>query len=150
MHEHSNFLLSVLIALAYIILIGYFTIGWFKKTEKKVVGKTDHPFISVIIPFRNEASNLKGLIRNLKSQDYPAEKFEILFSDDFSDDESTEIINREIAELSNFYLIQPHRKDAPGKKAAIERALEKAAGDIIVNTDADCIMGPEWLKNIRK
>jgi poly-beta-1,6-N-acetyl-D-glucosamine synthase len=143
------FLLSVLIALAYIILIGYFTIGWFKKTEKKVVGKTDHPFISVIIPFRNEASNLKGLIRYLKSLDYPAEKFEILFSDDFSDDKSTEIINREIGELSNFYLIQPHQKEAPGKKAAIERALEKSAGDIIVNTDADCIMGPEWLRNIR-
>ncbi|MBW6480738.1 MAG: glycosyltransferase [Bacteroidales bacterium] len=140
-------LLSFLIALAYSILIGYFTVGWFKKTEKKVVGKSNHPFISVIIPFRNEASNLKGLIRNLKSQDYPSEKFEILFSDDFSDDESIEIINLDIGELSNFYLIQPHSKDAHGKKAAIERALEKAAGDIIVNTDADCIMGPEWLKN---
>jgi poly-beta-1,6-N-acetyl-D-glucosamine synthase len=142
------FLICFLLALNYIILIGFFTVGWFKKRGEISIEETDYPFISVIIPFRNEAPNLPGLIQNLKSQDYFDGKFEILFSDDFSDDESIKIINREIGELSNFYLIQPHSKDAPGKKAAIERALGKAAGDIIVNTDADCIMGPEWLKHI--
>jgi poly-beta-1,6-N-acetyl-D-glucosamine synthase len=142
------FLICFLLALNYIILIGFFIVGWFKKASKKSIRKTDYPFISVIIPFRNEASNLSNLIQYLKSQNYPAGKFEILFSDDFSNDNSAEIISEEVGELLDFHLIQPHYNEKTGKKAAIERALKKANGDIIVNTDADCIMEPEWLKHI--
>ena len=141
-------LIASLLALAYSLLIGFFTVGWFKKTRRESILQTEYPFISVIIPFRNEAPNLSLLIQNLKSQNYPAGKFEILFSDDFSNDNSTEIITKEIGELLDFHLIQPHYNEKTGKKAAIERALKKAGGDIIVNSDADCNLGPEWLKSI--
>jgi cellulose synthase/poly-beta-1,6-N-acetylglucosamine synthase-like glycosyltransferase len=142
------FLICFLLALNYIILIGFFTVGWFKKRVEISIDETDYPFISVIIPFRNEAPNLPALIQNLKSQDYFDGKFEILFSDDFSDDNSVGIISKEIEHLTDFQIIKPKSNEKSGKKAAIERALKKAKGDIIVNTDADCIMNPEWLKSI--
>ena len=142
------FLILILLVLCYSLLIGFFTAGWYKNSIRKTDHKTDYPFISVIIPFRNEASNLYGLIQNLKSQDYSPEKFEILFSNDFSDDQGVEIINKEIRKLSNFFLIQSYEKDKPGKKAAIERAANRARGEIIVNTDSDCSMGKEWLELI--
>ncbi len=141
-------LILILLALSYSLLIGFFTAGWYKNQKRKPNHKKDYPFISVIIPFRNEASNLYGLIQNLKSQNYPTEKFEILFSDDFSDDRSAEIISKEIRELSNFHLIKPYDKDEAGKKAAIERAVNRARGEIIVNTDSDCSMGKKWLEII--
>src|SRR3546814_9358095 len=31
------------------------------------------------------------------------------------------------------------------KKKAIARAIQEASGELIVTTDADCWMGPEWL-----
>ena len=141
-------LIGSLLALVYSLLIGFLTIGWFKKARERSIHKTDYPFISIIIPFRNEATSLYSLIQNLKSQNYPTEKFEILFSDDFSDDHSTDIINKEIRELTNFHLIHPYDINEPGKKASIERALNKARGDVIVNTDADCNPGQGWLKSI--
>ncbi len=141
-------LIYALAGIVYCFLIGFFTIGWYKKPQKKAIYKTDYPFISVIIPFRNEAPNLNGLIQDLKSQNYPTERFEVLLSDDFSDDNSNNIIRHEILELENFFLIPYDDKDDSGKKAAIERALTHAKGDVIVFTDADCKMGYDWLKSI--
>lgn len=141
-------LICALAGIAYCFLIGFFTIGWYKKPPKKAINKTDYPFISVIIPFRNEAPNLNGLIKDLKSQNYPTERFEVLLSDDFSDDNSNNIIRHEILELENFFLIPNDDKDNSGKKAAIERALTHAKGDVLVFTDADCTMGYDWLKSI--
>ena len=141
-------LIGSLLALGYSLLIGFLTIGWFKKARERSIHKTDFPSISIIIPFRNEASSLCSLIQNLKSQYYPTEKFEVLFSDDFSDDKSVDIISQEIRELTNFHLIHSYDINEPGKKASIERALNKARGDVIVNTDADCNLGPGWLKSI--
>ncbi|RYG48673.1 MAG: glycosyltransferase, partial [Chitinophagaceae bacterium] len=51
-----------------------------------------NPFISVIIPARNEAENLPALIRDLQLQQLPAECFEVLIVDDHSSDSTPEIV----------------------------------------------------------
>ena len=35
-----------------------------------------------------------------------------------------------------------------GKKAAISLAISQAANDLVITTDADCEMGPEWLRSM--
>ena len=35
-----------------------------------------------------------------------------------------------------------------GKKAAIEYSVAKSQGELIITTDADCLMGPDWLSSM--
>ena len=50
-----------------------------------------HPFISVIVPCRNEEKYINGCLDSLISQDYPKEKMEILVVDGASEDNTEEI-----------------------------------------------------------
>ena len=108
-------------------------------------------FVSVIIPFRNEEKNILKTYENLTKQNYPKEKFEIIFINDNSDDNSLTLLeslskqeNVFIYSVPNDYSISAH------KKRAIRFGIEKSKGEIIVTTDADCIHKNDWLKNLLK
>src|ERR1035437_2889942 len=47
-------------------------------------------YISIIIPFRNESLNILESLLSIKRQDYQKDKFEAIFVNDFSDDDSFE------------------------------------------------------------
>ena len=108
-----------------------------------------HEFISIIIPFRNEQDNILRNLKSIEEQFYPAEKFEVIYVDDFSDDESKEILvknikknNIKILSVPEDYSINAH------KKRAIRFGIENAKGELIVTTDADCIYDEEWLQTL--
>ncbi|MHB8580847.1 MAG: glycosyltransferase, partial [Ignavibacteriaceae bacterium] len=42
-------------------------------------------FISIIIPFRNESENILESLLSLESQNFPKEKFEVIYVNDSSD-----------------------------------------------------------------
>ncbi len=50
----------------------------------------DH-FISIIIPFRNEAKNISKSIASIEQLNYPRDKFEVIYVDDNSEDGSLSI-----------------------------------------------------------
>lgn len=102
-------------------------------------------FISVIIPCRNEEENLKGILQDLKSQNYPEDLFEIILVDDLSYDNTAGTARSFKYELRNLSVIQNSGK---GKKAAINTGISIARGSLLVTTDADCRMGPGWLRAI--
>lgn len=96
--------------------------------------------ISVCVPFRNERDHLDSncrSLRNLNDTDY-----EILYSDDHSDDDSSAI-----CEQHGFSVIRVTQ--GQGKLAALAAAVEKADGEIIVFTDADCVVTRSWLTALR-
>ena len=104
-------------------------------------------FISVVIPARNEERNLPLVLDALSRQTYPKDKFEIIVVDDFSTDTTAEIAQN--FPLANLVLLQPQID--PGhssKKKAIETAVQKSKGELIVTTDADCIPQESWLETI--
>jgi cellulose synthase/poly-beta-1,6-N-acetylglucosamine synthase-like glycosyltransferase len=108
-------------------------------------------FISVIIPFRNEKNNILNCYQSLCGQNYPKEKYEIIFVNDSSTDESLEILknysyasNVKIVSVPENYYINAH------KKRAIKYGISKADGNIIVTTDADCTHPEYWLRNLLK
>lgn len=107
----------------------------------------DIRFISVIVPFRNEAQSITNVLKDLLAQQYPVDKFEILLVNDHSEDNSmasAETILQASA-FSNFTFIQPA---AFGKKSAITEGVKQATGHIIVTLDADCRVGTNWLQSI--
>jgi len=102
------------------------------------------PFISVIVPARNEADHIRALLDDLRAQDYPTDRFEVIVVDDGSED-STQAQVHPSAQPSVRLL---ELMGAAGKKAAIELGVSNANGDIIVITDADGRCGPLRLKSV--
>jgi cellulose synthase/poly-beta-1,6-N-acetylglucosamine synthase-like glycosyltransferase len=107
--------------------------------------------ISVIIPARNEASNLYDLLTSLTQQTYPAALFEVIVVDDYSTDDTANIVRNFPA--PNIHLISlkeilKEEKINSYKKKAIEIGISQSKGELIVTTDADCFMGKDWLQTI--
>lgn len=113
------------------------------KIEEKSLEKA-----SVIIAFKNEKENLPELIQTLKSQSLSPDSFEVIFVDDFSTDNSFELLKSLIDEQTNFKVIK--NKYEQGKKFALKTGIEEAKFNILVFTDADCIPKSNWLKSIIK
>ena len=104
---------------------------------------------SIIVPFRNEAENLSGLISSLETIDYTKENFEIILINDDSEDASAEIVSTFIKESDlNILLFNNHRDSKAPKKDAITLGISKSNYDWIVTTDADCEVPETWLKNL--
>jgi len=144
--------LSILFLLG--IIYGYLMFrygqGWKKlpvfRPAAPVSGRTK---VTVIIPARDEEDNLPPLLQALKAQTYPDNLFEVIVIDDFSADGTPDVVRNFPA--SNIHLLQlsqhlsAEQRLNSYKKKAIEMAVERATGDIIMTTDADCVMGPEWI-----
>jgi cellulose synthase/poly-beta-1,6-N-acetylglucosamine synthase-like glycosyltransferase len=116
--------------------------------ETDISGKTK---VTVVIPARNEEENIGALLSCLKIQTYPASLFEIMVVDDFSTDKTTEIVKQ--SALPNLHLLQladyiNEKETNSFKKQGIALAISKSSGELIVTTDADCLMQPDWLSNL--
>ena len=106
-------------------------------------------YISIIIPFRNESPNILESLLSIERQDYPKDRFEAIFVNDFSDDDSLESLCK--AEKSSNIKIISVPKDYSKyqhKKRAIRFGIENSMGGIIVTTDADCIHNTNWLRTL--
>lgn len=137
-------LLYVLIYCGFIVSlsIGYAKINTFdfEQTDSGIT-------FSVIIPFRNEEANLHALLDSISQLNYPKDKFELIFVDDFSDDFSVNVINKWRLQNGKFQttLLENLRISGSPKKDAISRAVPIIQNKWIVTTDADCIVPPNWL-----
>lgn len=108
-------------------------------------------FISVIIAARNEEENIGACLNSITNQTYPKNLFEIIIVDDHSSDTTASIANS--FKNDNIKII--NLQDFTGttilnsyKKAAIETGICIAKGNLIVTTDADCMVPKEWLETI--
>jgi len=104
-------------------------------------------FLSVVIPARNEEERIGALLTSLQHQTYPQHAFEILVVDDYSTDQTADVVNR--FHLPHLRLLRPLVPAArSSKKKSIEAAIQQARGELIVATDADCVAPPRWLETI--
>ncbi len=106
--------------------------------------------ISVIIPVRNEADSITSLLQQLKEQNYPPHLLEVLVIDDHSEDDTATLVNLFGKQLKlNLTLIQlDAKKSGSGKKAAIKLGVAAASGELLVFTDGDCQVQPNWIANL--
>ncbi|HHV36241.1 MAG TPA: glycosyltransferase [Candidatus Cloacimonetes bacterium] len=133
--------------LTYIIFVIRFYLGW--KNLKRPMNYVKHR-VSVVVIARNEAHNLLQLMTCLISQDYPKELYEIIIGDDDSEDNTEEVIQKFIDQGHNIrYFRSLGREEAISpKKLALSRAITMAEGEIILTTDADCIVPQGWISSM--
>ncbi len=143
-------LLLVLIAsgaFTYITFVIRFYFGW-KRYKAEV--NFEKKRVSVVVVARNEAKNLPRLMTCLLSQNYPKDLYEIILGDDDSDDDTQEIMQKYISAGHNVKYIKSLGRDqvVSPKKLALSSAIEAAEGEIILTTDADCIVPTGWITSM--
>ncbi|MDN3203040.1 glycosyltransferase [Algoriphagus sediminis] len=127
--------------------LGYFgLLLWmaFKWQGKQGVNSLEKSLsVSLIIPCRNEEKNVQGLLEHLFRLDY--EDLEIILVDDQSEDRTYDLISAAINGKAGFQLIS---NSGFGKKEALMSGVKIAKGEIILTSDADCQVHPEWVKEM--
>jgi poly-beta-1,6-N-acetyl-D-glucosamine synthase len=102
------------------------------------------PTVSIIIPAHNEADVISNKLHNVAALTYPREKLEVVLVDDRSTDNTAEIVEKLLRELSLPGKIV--RNPTPlGVNASYNRAVLETNGDLIVMTDADVMIEPDAL-----
>jgi chlorobactene glucosyltransferase len=113
----------------------------------KFSGKTREPFVSILVPARNEAGRiLEKSIASMLGQTY--KNFELIVLNDRSTDKTREILEK--LQITNYKLqiidgVEPD-KTWLGKPHALHQAFKKAKGEWILATDADIVFAPEALQ----
>jgi cellulose synthase/poly-beta-1,6-N-acetylglucosamine synthase-like glycosyltransferase len=140
------FILLFLFYLSFLLRI-YSGLGKLKMAESSLPDE----FISVIIPFRNEEDNILNSIKSIMNQDYPEDKFEVIYVNDSSEDDSLAILMQNIRR-ENIRVLNLNESGtlSSNKKTAVLYGIEHSRGDIIVTTDADCVHNPSWLTLLLK
>lgn len=131
------------------LIYGFKKVRFFSSIEldNRPIEITDPTCFSIIIPFRNEAENLRVLLKTIENLKYPAKSFEIIFVNDASEDNSEAIVSEAINKSSfSIKLLQNKRTSNSPKKDAISEAIKRASFEWIVTTDADCELSENWLK----
>lgn len=99
-----------------------------------------NPFVSIIIPTLNCASDIEECVKSLRNQDYPAERFEIIIVDNGSTDATMDIVP-----LTGVrYFVRNER----GRSKALNTGVAHAAGEIICTTDISCRAAPDWISSV--
>jgi chlorobactene glucosyltransferase len=105
----------------------------------------DPPLVSVIIPARNEASNIARCVRSVLASRYP--QLEVIVVDDHSTDGTADIARATAGNDSRIRIMD--NPDLPagwfGKQWACATGEKAARGEIIVFTDADTEHSPDLL-----
>jgi cellulose synthase/poly-beta-1,6-N-acetylglucosamine synthase-like glycosyltransferase len=135
--------ITALLLILYVVAIGLLVFGFLQlKSIKPDVTKSNIAF-SIVVPFRNERDQLPLLWKSVASLDYPRDRFEILFVDDASEDDSEAILEALGGKQSSqtpldYRILENERQSGSPKKDAITTAIKQAKYPWILTLDADC------------
>lgn len=99
--------------------------------------------ISVVIPARNEESTLAATLDSLVAQQYEG-SFEVVLVDNGSSDDTVRVAEAYMDRLSLRIVEEPVR----GRGAARAAGFKIALGEIILSTDADTVVPPQWIDSL--
>ena len=139
----APFFLCLLIYIAFILRNAW---HFSRHPNCKSASPSEFPYVSVIVPARNEEKNIEACLKAILAQQYPDHLWEVILVNDHSTDQTLDTAHRIAASHSKSKLkVFELEEGKLGKKSALSLAIEKACGEVIVQTDADCVMGKYWL-----
>jgi len=107
------------------------------------IDDVEYPFVSVIIPVRNEEGFIGPCLQALAQQDYPREAFEVIVLDGESTDGTMREAERVAQELGvpDFFLTNRKRTTASG----LNLGLSIARGSVVVRVDGHTLVDPHFI-----
>ncbi len=137
----------IVVTVIYISGLYLFFIGLFFPRS----GQADkRPIVSVVIAARNEEKNISQCLSGISQQTYPFEFYEVIVVSDNSIDRTDEIISAYANKFKNIRLLRIDglAEGITPKKNAIRQGIYASKGEIILTTDADCLVKPTWIENM--
>ncbi|HUI26293.1 MAG TPA: glycosyltransferase family 2 protein [Candidatus Kryptonia bacterium] len=101
------------------------------------------PFVSVMIPMRNEVGSIAVCLESVLAQDYPPERFEVLVVDGASTDGSDALIEQYAQRDRRVRLLHNPHRIVP---SALNIAIRAAKGDIVMRVDGHTRIAPDYLR----
>ena len=123
-------------------LVNFFTVRRFDQYPPA----KEFPFVSVLVPARNEEQSIKICISSLLAQDYP--DFEVIVLNDNSTDDTASILEQLARSDNRLQVIQgaPLPEGWLGKHWACHQLYQAAKGELFLFTDADTRTTPDMLR----
>jgi glycosyltransferase involved in cell wall biosynthesis len=108
--------------------------------------KIQAPYVSVVVPVRNEALVIRRTLLQLLEQDYPANRFEIIVLDGESTDDTAGIVRDLQGQHSNIRLLaNPKQWSSAGRNIGVQASR----GDYLVIVDGHCnLANPHYLTDL--
>ena len=135
------FLLLIYVLIPTLIIVDTILYPKIPKTTELIMPKEKTPFVSIILPVRNEEKNISNILKSLFSLYYP--KYEIIVIDGSPDEKTIKkakktVKHNNVRNIPVKILKEPHKpEDWFGKSWACWNATKQAKGDVFLFTDAD-------------
>jgi succinoglycan biosynthesis protein ExoA len=103
------------------------------------------PFVTIIIPIRNETHYIERTLNAVIAQNYPSNRMEVLIVDGMSSDGTRKICKQITQKASGiqFRILDNHKKIVP---AALNIGFREAKGEIIIRVDGHCEIAPDYVR----
>lgn len=144
---------AVAIFILYLIDLGFYSFAAFlaKKTRIHSTARSGQPLVSVIVAAKDEESNIRTCLESLTKLNYPKQKLEVIIANDQSTDNTPAIIEEFCSKFAFIKRIDVMvNEELRGKPNALSQGIDKASGEIIFLTDADCEVPHEWIEETLK
>jgi len=120
------------------------------------IDPTFTPSVTIIIPCYNEETWIRRTILSCIDQEYPVDKIELIIVDDFSTDNSVEVIKKTVRELcmeNERFRTQERirvflQKTNKGKREAMALGILNARSDLVIFVDSDSFLEPDAIVNL--
>jgi cellulose synthase/poly-beta-1,6-N-acetylglucosamine synthase-like glycosyltransferase len=133
-------------AFVFYVYIGYplLLMVWHRLVQRRVAKGCFEPTVTLVLAAYNEHATIEDKLVNCLSQQYPREKLQIVVSLDGPTD-GTDRIAQRFAERGVEII---HSTGHRGKAAALNAAVEKARGEILVFVDARQRLENDAVRNL--
>lgn len=105
---------------------------------------SEFPFVSVVLPVRNEEAFIERCLTAVAAQDYPRTCMEILVVDGISQDETRRLACQTLTRAETYawkIVDNPERYVSN----ALNRGIAAARGEVIVRVDAHTLLAPDYV-----
>ncbi len=110
-----------------------------------MVAPTRHPFVSIVLPARNEARFIAACLDSILAFTYPRDRMEILVAEGMSEDRTRAIVAQYAARHREIRLIDNPRRIVP---SGLNAAIRVAVGDVILRVDAHALYPPDYVNKL--
>ncbi len=100
------------------------------------------PFVSVIVPCRNEERYIGRCLDSILAGDYPSDRLEVLVLDGMSEDKTRSIVEGFSTRYRFIRVVENPKRTIP---AAMNTGIREARGEVLIKLDAHSIFAPNHI-----